>query len=258
MMCVGKPILSASSQRATRPDQPESSTTSFGNHIESYEPELNFTHKTRIVLHSARRSAVTCANRARSGAGAASQNNARLLGAATHSRTMTAKVAAAEEETKEPTPSLKTIARMKSFAQRAKRSSSGPGQLRRQMSQRIVAYREASERTKVLKAKERAAKSKAAIDHAGGLLADADDLYFSTLKLHWPALLLHVLAAYAAIVFVAMLINLICANGLEFDGTGTWWTAVMYAAVARCVEINCNALHAIDAMLAPWRGTLTG
>ena len=79
-VCVGKPILSASSQRATRPDQPESSTTSFGNHIESYEPELNFTHKTRIVLHSARRSAVTCANRARSGAGAASQNNARLLG----------------------------------------------------------------------------------------------------------------------------------------------------------------------------------
>ena len=85
----------------------------------------------------------------------------------------------------------------------------------------------------------------AAIDHAGGLLADADDLYFSTLKLHWPALLLHVFAAYAAIVFVAMLINLICANGLEFDGTGTWWTAVMYAAVARCVEINCNALHAL-------------
>jgi hypothetical protein len=170
---------------------------------------------------------------------------------------MTARVAAAEE-TKEPTPSLATITRMKSFAQRAKRSASGPGQLRRQMSQRIVAYREASERTKVLKAKERAAKSKAAIDHAGGLLADADDLYFSTLKLHWPALLLHVLAAYAAIVFVAMLINLICANGLEFDGTGTWWTAVMYAAVARCVEINCNALHAIDAMLAPWRGTLTG
>ena len=161
---------------------------------------------------------------------------------------MTAKVAAAAEETKEPTPSLATITRMKSFAQRAKRSS-GPGQLRRQMSQRIVAYREASERTKVLKAKERAAKSKAAIDHAGGLLADADDLYFSTLKLDWPALLLHVLAAYAAIVFVAMLINLICANGLEFDGTGTWWTAVMYAAVARCVEINCNALHAIDAML---------
>ena len=158
---------------------------------------------------------------------------------------MTAKVAAHNaEETKEPTPSLKTIARMKSFAQRAKRSS-GPGQLRRQMSQRIVAYREASERTKVLKAKERLAKSKAAIDHAGGLLADADDLYFSTLKLHWPALLLHVLAAYAAIVFVAMLINLICANGLEFDGTGTWWTAVMYAAVARCVEINCNALHAL-------------
>ena len=90
---------------------------------------------------------------------------------------MTAKVAAAEE-TKEPTPGLKTIARMKSFAQRAKRSASGPGQLRRQMSQRIVAYREASERTKVLKAKERLAKSKAAIDHAGGLLADADDLYF--------------------------------------------------------------------------------
>ena len=169
---------------------------------------------------------------------------------------MTAKVAAAAEETKEPTPSLATIARMKSFAQRARKSN--PGMLRRQMSQRIVAYREASERTKVLKAKERAAKSKAAIDHAGGLLADADDLYFSTLKLHWPALLLHVLAAYAAIVFVAMLINLICANGLEFDGTGTWWTAVMYAAVARCVEINCNALHAIDAMLAPWRGTLTG
>ena len=158
---------------------------------------------------------------------------------------MTAKVAAAEE-TKEPTPSLKTITRLKQVAQRARKSN--PGMLRRQMSQRIVAYREASERTKVLKAKERAAKSKAAIDHAGGLFADADDLYFSTLKLHWPALLLHVLAAYAAIVFVAMLINLICANGLEFDGTGTWWTAVMYAAVARCVEINCNALHAIDAM----------
>ena len=157
---------------------------------------------------------------------------------------MTAKVAAAEE-TKESTPSLATITRMKSFAQRARK----PGMLRRQMSQRIVAYREASERTKVLKAKERAAKSKAAIDHAGGLFADADDLYFSTLKLHWPPLLLHVLAAYAAIVFVAMLINLICAKGLEFDGTGTWWTAVMYAAVARCVEINCNALHAIDAML---------
>ena len=138
---------------------------------------------------------------------------------------MTAKVAAAEEETKDAgTPSLKTIARMKSFAQRAKK----PGMLRRQMSQRIVAYREASERTKVLKAKERAAKSKAAIDHDGGLLADADDLYFSTLKLHWPALLLHVLAAYAAIVFVAVLVNLLCANGLDFDGTGTWWTAVMY------------------------------
>ena len=232
MMWIGKPVLSASSQRATRPDQPESSTTSFGNQSESYEPVPSFPPKTRIVLHSARRSAVTCANRARSGAGAATQNNARLVGAATHSRTMTAKVAAAEEETKDAgTPSLKTIARMKSFAQRAKKSASGPGQLRRQMSERIVAYREASERTKVLKAKERAAKSKAAIDHAGGLLADADDLYFSTLKLHWPALLLHVLAAYAAIVFVAMLINLICANGLEFDGTGTWWTAVMYRPV---------------------------
>ena len=144
---------------------------------------------------------------------------------------MTAKVAAAEE-TKEPTaslktmPSLRTITRLKQVAQRARK----PGMLRRQMSQRIVAYREASERTKVLKAKERAAKSKAAIDHAGGLFADADDLYFSTLKLHWPALLLHVLAAYAAIVFVAMLINLICANGLEFDHTGTLWTAIMYAA----------------------------
>ena len=142
---------------------------------------------------------------------------------------MTAKVAAAEEETKEPTPSLRTITRMKSFAQRAKRSSSGPGQLRRQMSQRIVAYRENSERTKVLKAKERAAKSKAAIDHAGGLLADADDLYFSTLKLHWPALLLHVLAAYTTIVLVSTVINLLCARGLGFDGTGTWWTAIMYA-----------------------------
>ena len=78
---------------------------------------------------------------------------------------MTAKVAAAEE-TKEPTPSLKTmpslrtITRLKQVAQRARK----PGMLRRQMSQRIVAYREASERTKVLKAKERAAKSKAAID----------------------------------------------------------------------------------------------
>ena len=65
---------------------------------------------------------------------------------------MTAKVAAAEEETKEPTPSLATITRMKSFAQRARKSN--PGMLRRQMSQRIVAYREASERTKVLKAKD--------------------------------------------------------------------------------------------------------
>ena len=26
----------------------------------------------------------------------------------------------------------------------------------------------------------------------------------------------------------------------------------MPSMVARCVEINCNALHAIDAMLAPW------
>ena len=142
---------------------------------------------------------------------------------------MTAKVAAHNaEETKEPTPSLRTITRMKSFAQRAKRSS-GPGQLRRQMSERIVAYREASERMKVLKAKERLAKSKAAIDHAGGLLADADDLYFSTLKLHWPALLLHVLAAYTTIVLVSTVINLLCARGLGFDGTGTWWTAIMYA-----------------------------
>ena len=92
---------------------------------------------------------------------------------------MTAKVAAHNaEETKEPTPSLRTITRMKSFAQRAKRSASGPGQLRRQMSERIVAYREASERTKVLKAKERASKSKAAIDHAGGLLADAETFIF--------------------------------------------------------------------------------
>ena len=55
--CVGKPILSASSQRATRPDQPESSTTSFGNHSESYEPVPSFPPKTRIVLHSARRTA---------------------------------------------------------------------------------------------------------------------------------------------------------------------------------------------------------
>ena len=47
--------------------------------------------------------------------------------------------------------------------------------------------------------------------------------------------MLHVFAAYAAIVFVAMLINLICANGLEFDGTGTWWTAIMYAAAANVV-----------------------
>ena len=146
---------------------------------------------------------------------------------------MTAKVAAAEE-TKEPTPSLKTmpslrtITRLKQVAQRARKSN--PGMLRRQMSQRIVAYREASERTKVLKAKERAAKSKAAIDHAGGLLADADDLYFSTLKLHWPALLLHVLAAYTAIVLVSTVVNLLCARGLGFDGTGTWWTAIMYAA----------------------------
>ena len=144
---------------------------------------------------------------------------------------MTAKVAAHNaEETKEPTPSLRTITRMKSFAQRAKRSASGPGQLRRQMSERIVAYREASERTKILKAKERASKSKAAIDHAGGLLADADDLYFSTLKLHWPALLLHVFAAYTAIVLVSTIVNLLCARGLGFDGTGTWWTAIMYAA----------------------------
>ena len=29
----------------------------------------------------------------------------------------------------------------------------------------------------------------------------------------------------------------------------------VFVHVARCVEINCNALHAIDAMLAPWRGT---
>ena len=144
---------------------------------------------------------------------------------------MTAKVAAAEE-TKEPTPSLKTmpslrtITRLKQVAQRARK----PGMLRRQMSERIVAYREASERTKILKAKERASKSKAAIDHAGGLLADADDLYFSTLKLHWPALLLHVFAAYTAIVLVSTIVNLLCARGLGFDGTGTWWTAIMYAA----------------------------
>ena len=168
---------------------------------------------------------------------------------------MTAKVAAAAEETKEPTPSLKTIARMKSFAQRAKKSASGPGQLRRQMSERIVAYREASERTKVLKAKERAAKSKAAIDHAGGLFADADDLYFSTLKLHWPALLLHVLAAYAAIVFVAMLINLICANGLEFDGTGTWWTAVMYRGCVLIYVVCILSYEHVDVINGTFVGT---
>ena len=166
---------------------------------------------------------------------------------------MTAKVAAAEEETKEPTPSLKTVARMKSFAQRARKSN--PGMLRRQTSQRIVAYREASERTKVLKAKERAAKSKAAIDHAGGLFADADDLYFSTLKLHWPALLLHVLAAYAAIVFVAMLINLICANGLEFDGTGTWWTAVMYRGCVLIYVVCILSYEHVDVINGTFVGT---
>ena len=71
--------------------------------------------------------------------------------------------------------------------------------LRRQMSERIVAYREASERTKILKAKERARRARRPSTTPAAFFADADDLYFSTLKLHWPALLLHVFAAYAAI-----------------------------------------------------------
>ena len=90
--------------------------------------------------------------------------------------------------------------------------------LRRQMSERIVAYREASERTRVL-SEGACREEQGRPSTPAGLLADADDCIF-TLKLHWPALLLHVLAAYAAIVFVAMLVNLLCASGLEFDRTG--------------------------------------
>jgi len=88
---------------------------------------------------------------------------------------MTAKVAAAAE-TKEPL-SIHTITKLKMAAQRAKERVS----LSRQLRQRIVARREASERTKVLKAKEKT--KKAAIDASGGVLADVDDVYFSTLKL---------------------------------------------------------------------------
>jgi hypothetical protein len=128
---------------------------------------------------------------------------------------MTAKVAAAEKTQEQFTPSIHTITKLKKAAQRAKERVS----LSRQLSQRIVARREASERTKVLKAKEKT--KKAAIDASGGVIADVDDVYFSTLKLEWPSLLLHVLMAYAAIMTVAVLVNLLCANGLDFDGTGT-------------------------------------
>ena len=83
-------------------------------------------HRTERIQkrrgHSARRSA---SDPLCSGGGKPSQPNAAHASEQPHrlagqQRTMTAKVAAAEE-TKEPTPSLKTITRMKSVAQRAEK-----------------------------------------------------------------------------------------------------------------------------------------
>ena len=118
---------------------------------------------------------------------------------------MTAKVAAHNaEETKEPTPSLRTITRMKSRAARQEELDTASCAANERTHRGVP---RSHERTKVLKAKERAAKSKAAIDHAGGLRGRGRPLFPQTALACFIAARF---AAYAAIVFVAMLINNLC------------------------------------------------